>query len=110
MSVLTTTKWAIDASHSTAAFKVRHLGVANVTGTFKVFQGEIEHEGDAPEMAGALEASDFDGAKVRITVDTTSLDTMRRKVQSQCEHPHSKTLVLKSALRPAKSCLGSLHI
>jgi polyisoprenoid-binding protein YceI len=75
MSVLTRTKWAVDASHSTATFKVRHLGVANVTGTFKVFQGEIEHEGDAPEASGALEASDFDGAKVRITVDTTSLDT-----------------------------------
>ena len=75
MSVLTSTKWAVDANHSTAAFKVRHLGVANVTGNFKVFQGEIEHEEDAPETQEALEASDFDGAKIRITVDTNSLDT-----------------------------------
>jgi polyisoprenoid-binding protein YceI len=75
MSVLTSTKWAVDVNHSTAAFKIRHLGVANVTGNFKVFQGEIEHEEDAPETQGALEASDFDGAKVRITVDTNSLDT-----------------------------------
>jgi polyisoprenoid-binding protein YceI len=64
MLVLTTTKWAVDASHSTAAFKVRHLGVANVTGNFKVFQGEIEHEGE-----------DFDGAKIHFVVDTNSLDT-----------------------------------
>ena len=64
MSVLTTTKWAVDASHSTAAFKVRHLGVANVTGTFKVFEGEIEKEGE-----------DFDGAKIRLVVDMNSLDT-----------------------------------
>jgi polyisoprenoid-binding protein YceI len=64
MSVLTATKWAVDASHSTAAFKVRHLGVANVTGNFKVFQGEIEHEGE-----------DFDGAKIHFVVDTNSLDT-----------------------------------
>jgi polyisoprenoid-binding protein YceI len=64
MAVLTRTKWAVDASHSTAAFKVRHLGVANVTGNFKVFQGEIENEGD-----------DFDGAKIHFVVDTNSLDT-----------------------------------
>lgn len=87
MSVLTSTKWAVDASHSVAQFKVRHLGVANVTGTFKVFQGEIEHEGDAPEMAGALEASDFDGAKVRIAVDTTSLDTNHAQRDGHLKSP-----------------------
>jgi polyisoprenoid-binding protein YceI len=87
MSVLTRTKWAVDASHSTATFKVRHLGVANVTGTFKVFQGEIEHEGDAPETPGALEASDFDGAKVRITVDTTSLDTNHAQRDGHLKSP-----------------------
>jgi polyisoprenoid-binding protein YceI len=87
MSVLTSTKWAVDASHSVAQFKVRHLGVANVTGTFKVFQGEIEHEGDAPETAGALEASDFDGAKVRIAVDTTSLDTNHAQRDGHLKSP-----------------------
>lgn len=76
MSVLTRTKWAVDASHSVAQFKVRHLGVANVTGTFKVFQGEIQHEGE-----------DFDGAKVRITVDTTSLDTHHAQRDGHLKSP-----------------------
>lgn len=76
MSVLTRTKWTVDASHSTATFKVRHLGIANVTGTFKVFQGDIEHEED-----------DFGGAKVRITVDANSLDTNHAQRDGHLKSP-----------------------
>ena len=42
----TTTKWAIDPSHSEIQFKVKHLMITTVTGTFKDFSAEVELEGD----------------------------------------------------------------
>jgi len=35
------TKWSIDPSHSEISFKVRHLMIAHVRGTFKTFDGSI---------------------------------------------------------------------
>ena len=34
---LTKTKWGIDPAHSEIGFKVKHLMIANVRGTFKEF-------------------------------------------------------------------------
>lgn len=42
----TTTKWAIDPSHSEIQFKVKHLMITSVTGSFKEFGAEAEMEGD----------------------------------------------------------------
>jgi polyisoprenoid-binding protein YceI len=56
--------WIIDASHSQVQFKVKHLAVANVTGIFKVFGGEVESFSE-----------DFSGAKVNVTIDVDSIDT-----------------------------------
>jgi len=42
----TTTKWAIDPSHSEIQFKVKHLMISTVTGSFKEFGAEAELEGD----------------------------------------------------------------
>jgi polyisoprenoid-binding protein YceI len=86
MSVLTITKWAVDNHHSVARFKVKHLGVANVTGTFKVFQGEMIQE-DAPETSGTSGASEFDGAKIQFTVDTNSLDTNHAQRDGHLKSP-----------------------
>ncbi len=36
----TTTKWAIDPSHSEIQFKVKHLMISTVTGSFKEFGAE----------------------------------------------------------------------
>ena len=58
------TKWAIDPGHSEIQFKVKHLAISNVTGTFKAFQGEIKSENE-----------DFSGAAVRVTIDVNSIDT-----------------------------------
>jgi len=38
----TQTKWAVDPQHSKLQFKVKHLAIANVAGTFKIFSGEVE--------------------------------------------------------------------
>lgn len=56
--------WKIDTGHSAVQFKVKHLAIANVSGTFKLFKGEVVSEND-----------DFDGAKVNCVIDVNSLDT-----------------------------------
>lgn len=58
------TKWAIDTGHSQIQFKVKHLAIANVTGTFKTFSGSVE-----------TEAKDFAGAKIYFEMKTDSIDT-----------------------------------
>jgi len=89
MEIMTITKWAIDNQHSVAQFKVRHLGVANVTGTFKVFQGELIQEDEEGTLgaSGALGASDFDGAKIQFTIDTNSLDTNHAQRDGHLKSP-----------------------
>jgi polyisoprenoid-binding protein YceI len=41
METLVKTKWGIDAAHSEIAFKVKHLMISNVKGTFKEFDASI---------------------------------------------------------------------
>jgi polyisoprenoid-binding protein YceI len=58
------TIWSIDPGHSKIQFKVKHLAIANVVGTFKVFSGSITSEN-----------STFDKAEVSFELDTESIDT-----------------------------------
>ena len=64
METITTQKWALDTAHSEVQFKVKHLVISTVTGTFKVFGGNLESNGD-----------DFEGAKVDFSVDIQSIET-----------------------------------
>jgi polyisoprenoid-binding protein YceI len=44
--------WAVDPSHSTVGFSVKHLGIASVRGTFDEFEGTLEiGEDDASARA-----------------------------------------------------------
>ncbi|QIX61180.1 YceI family protein [Hymenobacter lutimineralis] len=61
---MATTKWVIDPTHTEVQFKVKHLVISTVTGSFKQFAGEAETEED-----------DFATAKVRFTADISSIDT-----------------------------------
>ena len=61
---MTGTKWKIDPIHSTVQFKVKHLAISTVTGTFKLFQGEL-----------LSEEGSFDKAGVRLVIDANSIDT-----------------------------------
>ncbi|EAZ81221.1 YceI family protein [Algoriphagus machipongonensis] len=61
---LTTTKWAIDPTHSEVSFKVKHLVISTVTGYFRKFEGSVESSSE-----------DFDGAEVAFTADIDSIDT-----------------------------------
>ncbi|WP_020598037.1 YceI family protein [Spirosoma panaciterrae] len=60
----TTTTWAIDPSHSEVQFKVKHLVISTVTGSFGTFEGTVESEGD-----------DFNNAKVSFSADIDSIST-----------------------------------
>lgn len=57
-------KWLVDLSHSEVHFKIKHLVISTVTGSFKKFDGSFESSKD-----------DFSDAKVNFTVDTASVDT-----------------------------------
>lgn len=56
--------WNIDPTHSEVQFKVKHLVISTVTGTFKTFSGSLETSGDT-----------FDGAKASFALETASVDT-----------------------------------
>ena len=58
------TKWTVDTNHSKLQFKVKHLAIANVAGTFKIFSGEVETDND-----------DYDGASIAFEVDASSINT-----------------------------------
>ncbi|MEO6671728.1 MAG: YceI family protein [Ferruginibacter sp.] len=60
----TKTKWAVDPLHSEIHFKVKHLVISTVTGSFKSFHGELDTDGD-----------DFDNGAIRFTMDVDSIDT-----------------------------------
>jgi polyisoprenoid-binding protein YceI len=63
-ATLTKTKWAIDTTHSEVQFKVKHLVISTVTGSFKKFSGEVISESD-----------DFSNAEVNFSIDVDSIDT-----------------------------------
>jgi polyisoprenoid-binding protein YceI len=46
MSQNTLVNWSIDAAHSSIQFKVRHLVISNVTGTFTSYRAQISSEGE----------------------------------------------------------------
>lgn len=61
---MATTKWNLDPSHSEVTFKVRHMMISNVAGSFEKFNAEVETEGD-----------NFETAKVKFTADIDSITT-----------------------------------
>lgn len=64
MSTTTETLWKIDPSHSEVQFKVKHLVISTVTGSFGSYDGEIRAEGD-----------DFENAKATFSADIDSITT-----------------------------------
>ena len=64
MAIATKTKWTIDPTHSEVQFKVKHLVISSVSGSFKKFSGEVISESD-----------DFRDAEVNFSIDVDSIDT-----------------------------------
>src|SRR3954452_18822785 len=61
---MATTKWVLDSTHSELGFKIKHLMITNVSGSFKNFQGEVDTEGE-----------DFSTAQINLTADMASIST-----------------------------------
>ena len=58
---LSTGTWALDPTHSTVAFSVRHLMVSKVRGTFNTFSGQIEVAADGtPAVTAEIGLDSFD--------------------------------------------------
>jgi polyisoprenoid-binding protein YceI len=60
----TKTTWVIDPMHSEVLFKIKHLVISTITGSFRKFEGSAVTEGDG-----------FNDAKVNFTMDVNSIDT-----------------------------------
>ena len=58
------TKWTVDKGHSNVKFTVTHMVVSEMEGTFKVFDGTLEHT-----------KPDFSDAKVNFSIDVASVNT-----------------------------------
>lgn len=57
-------KWAVDASHSSIDFSIRHMMIAKVKGTFHKFEADID-----------ADPNDLTTADVFFRVDLSSIDT-----------------------------------
>jgi polyisoprenoid-binding protein YceI len=61
---MATTKWTLDPFHSELGFKLKHLMISNVSGSFKNFMADVETEDD-----------DFSTARIHLTAQMDSVFT-----------------------------------
>jgi polyisoprenoid-binding protein YceI len=59
-----TTKWSIDPLHSEVLFKIKHLVISTVTGSFTKFEGIVNTTGD-----------EFENAQINFSIDVSSIHT-----------------------------------
>ena len=57
-------QWSLDPAHSTLGFRVKHLMISNVSGSFKNFNAEVETDG-----------TDFTTAAIHLKAEIGSIDT-----------------------------------
>lgn len=65
---MATTKWILDPAHSELGFKIKHLMITNLSGSFKSFQVEASTTDD-----------DFSTASISVTVDMSSINTSNQQ-------------------------------
>lgn len=58
------TKWVVDPTHSEVLFKIKHLVISTVTGSFRKFEGGAVSQGDS-----------FQNARIHFMIDVKSVDT-----------------------------------
>jgi polyisoprenoid-binding protein YceI len=59
-----TTNWTIDPLHSEVLFKIKHLVISTVTGSFTKFEGQVNTTGE-----------DFENAHISFSIDVNSIHT-----------------------------------
>ncbi len=73
---MASTKWVLDPSHSEVQFKVKHLMITTVTGSFKGYTVEAQTEGD-----------DFKTGSVAFTADVNTIDTNNEQRDGHLKSP-----------------------
>ena len=58
------TKWIVDPVHSDVQFKIKHLVISTITGSFKNFEG-----------GATSNLNDFENAEIHFSLDVDSIDT-----------------------------------
>jgi polyisoprenoid-binding protein YceI len=76
METMVKTKWVIDPAHSEVHFKVRHLVIATVTGSFSKFEGSAEFASD-----------DFTDAQIEFSADVNSISTNQADRDAHLKSP-----------------------
>jgi len=91
--------WGLDPHHSEINFKVRHMMIAHVSGSFTSFNVQAETEGD-----------DFSKAKVRFDADVNSINTKNEHRDTHLKSPEffnaeqfPKITFVSTAIRPVDS-------
>lgn len=67
-SFAATTTWNIDRDHSSASFKVKHMMISDVRGSFRDLQGTV-----------TIDESNLENSQVDVTILATSIDTGIKK-------------------------------
>jgi polyisoprenoid-binding protein YceI len=76
MTAIAKPTWRVDPIHSIVQFKVKHLMISNVTGTFRTFHGEVQ-----------TEAEDFNQALIHFEVGANSIDTNHEERNGHLKSP-----------------------
>jgi polyisoprenoid-binding protein YceI len=74
-SFAATTNWSIDPAHSSVSFKVKHMMISDVRGSFRDLQGTV-----------TIDESNLAQSKVDVTIVATSIDT---GIQKRDDHLRS---------------------
>lgn len=70
------TKWNLDPTHSELGFKVKHMMITNVSGSFGKIDGHVETTG-----------VDFSSAKIEFTADVNSITTANADRDNHLKSP-----------------------
>jgi len=70
------TNWGLDAMHSELHFKIKHLMISTVTGSFTKFEGTLSTEDE-----------DFSTAKVNFSIDVDSVNTANEQRDGHLKSP-----------------------
>jgi polyisoprenoid-binding protein YceI len=73
---MATEKWVLDPMHSEIHFKIKHLVISTVTGSFKKYEGTITSTGDS-----------FEGSEVEFSLDVDSIDTNQEQRDGHLKSP-----------------------
>ena len=73
---MTPTKWILDPTHSELGFKIRHLMISNVSGTFADYEATVETENE-----------DFTTATIKATIKAASISTNNKQRDHHLQDP-----------------------